>query len=101
MFVDSFSVGLDEIPPKELTIERILQVLDQKGRFSTFEASAHPKIAGMMTHIMHSDLVESYTPDAYKSKPEPGGARAPDRDTYPWTYVRLTPAGRERLKQAA
>ena len=97
MFVDSFSVGLDELPRRQITVERVLAILHERGRFSCFEASANPKIAAVMTALLKSDLIKSYLPEPYKGKPEPGGARAPDRDTYPWTFVRLTPAGHSFL----
>jgi hypothetical protein len=99
-FIDSFSVGLDEIPRKEITTERILMILHKQGRFSCFEASANQKIAHAVTDIMHSNLVERYLPDRFKGKPEIGGTTSPDRDTYPWTYVRLTDAGLRMLGAA-
>jgi len=98
MFIDSFSVGLDEIPRRQLTVERVLEVLAKKGRFSTFEASAHPAIARLMTDLMASDLLEKYVPESYRGKLEPEGTRGPDQDTYPWIYVRLTPASRAALQ---
>lgn len=98
MFIDSFSAGLDEIPRSKLTKDRVLQVLNRTGRFSVFEASAYPKIARLMTDIMASDLVERYVPASYRGKLEPEGTRGPDQDTFPWTYVRLTAAGRAALQ---
>ena len=79
---------------------KVLALVAENGVFSTFAASANSTIARTMTGLFHSrpPLLESYTPESYKSKPEPGGARAPDRDTYPYTYVKLTDAGRASLE---
>lgn len=93
MFIDCFSVGLDEIPRKEVTPERVLAILHKKGRFSVWEASAHPTIARLMTALMRGPYVKSYVPESYKGKLEPEGTYGPDQDTYPWTYVRLTEQG--------
>jgi hypothetical protein len=98
-FIDTFSVGLDEIPLKEITTERILSILSKTGRFSIFEVTANPTIARAMTGLMKSHLVEKYTPESYFGKLEPAGMRGHDRDTYPWTYVRLTEAGRKALAE--
>jgi hypothetical protein len=98
MFIDRFSAGLDEMKRADQRDPlKVLAVLAQKGKFSCFEASENATIARTMTNLMHGPLIESYTPDDYKSQPEPGGARAPDRSTYPWTFVRLTEAGRKAL----
>jgi len=98
MFVDRFSIGLEDLSRKDAANDLIvLKLITDKGRFSCFEASDNPTIAATVTRLMHGPFVESYVPDTYKSKPEPGGARAPDYDTYPWTYVRLTAAGRSAL----
>lgn len=94
-FVDCFSVGLSDLKQGDAAdLAKVLRILAETGRFSCFEASDNPTIARTMTRLMHSDLVEQYTPEAYKAKPEPGGARARDQDTYPWTFVRLTKKGR-------
>lgn len=77
MHIDCFSIGLDEIPHKEVTTDRILSILHKKGRFSIFEATANQTIARAMTAVVHGHLVEIDT----------------DLCAYPWTYVRLTPAG--------
>ncbi|WP_280940195.1 hypothetical protein [Mesorhizobium sp. WSM1293] len=39
-FIDAWSVGLDEIPRKKITTERILSILQREGRFSSFERPA-------------------------------------------------------------
>jgi hypothetical protein len=101
MHIDIFSVGLDEIPRKQVTTERILAILHREGRFSCFEASDNPVIARAMTAIMHSNLVQKYVPERYRGKIEPEGTRGPDQDTYPWTYVRLTPEGLKLIGLAA
>lgn len=94
-FIDVWSVGLDEIPRKQITTERILTILQREGRFSSFEASANPVIARAMTAILKESagLVEIYLPRSHKGKLEPEGTRGPDFNGYPWTYVRLTEAG--------
>lgn len=98
MFVDRFSAGLDEMSRKDQRDPlKVLAVLAEKGKFSCFEASENQVIAGTITDIMHGPWVETYTPEQYKGKVEPGGARAPDQSTYPWTFVRLTEAGRRAL----
>ena len=99
VFIDSFSVGIDELSRKDASNELlVLGIISKAGRFSCFEASDNPTIAATMTRLMHGPLVEKYLPESYKGQMEPGGdARAPDSDTYPWTYVRLTPAGRAAL----
>ena len=100
-FVDRFSAGLDEMKRKDQRDHlKVLSVLARTGKFSCFEASENMTIARTMTALMHGPLVESYTPDEYRAKPEPGGAKGPDQDTYPWTFVRLTEAGRKALAQA-
>lgn len=94
-FIDTWSVGLDEIPRKQITTERILTILHREGRFSSFEASDNPAIAGAMTAVLKkkNGLVETYLPESHKGKLEPEGTRGPDFNGYPWTYVRLTEAG--------
>ncbi|MDG4874125.1 hypothetical protein P9273_03310 [Mesorhizobium sp. WSM4935] len=81
-FIDCWSVGLDEIPRKQITPERILTILQREGRFSNFEATANQVIARAITAIVNSNLVETYRPASLKGS-----------DGYPWTYVRLTEAG--------
>lgn len=99
MFVDRFSAGLDDMPRKDQRSQiKVLRVLARTGKFSCFEASENQVIAGTVTALMHGPWIERYVPDSYKGKPEPGGAVAPDQDTYPWTFVRLTDAGREVLR---
>jgi len=93
MFIDSFSVGLDDLKGSDMTVANVLRILDREGRFSCFEASANPRIAAMMTNILRGPYVEEHTPDRYKGKIEPDG-RGPDCDTYPWTYVKITDTGR-------
>jgi hypothetical protein len=94
-YLDVFSVGLDEIPRKQIATERILSILHREGRFSTFEASANPAIARAMTAVLDkkNGLIQTYLPESHKGKLEPEGTRGPGFDGYPWTYVRLTEAG--------
>ena len=97
MFVDSFSVGLDDLRGKDRTMKNILSILEKHGRFSCFEASANKWIAGTMTTLMRGTLIEQFVPDSYKGRREKDGCIAPNQNTYPWTYVRLTNAGRKML----
>lgn len=98
IFIDNFSTGLDDMKRSDQRdMMKVFAVVAREGKFSTFEASANNTIAGTMTALMRSGLLESYTPESYKAKPEPGGAKGPDQDTYPWTFVRLTDAGRKAL----
>jgi len=99
-FIDTFSVGLDEMPRRDQRNPlKVLAVMEKAGRFSTFEASANQTIARTVTDLMRGPWVESYVPDSYKGKPEIGGTVGPDQDTYPWTYVRITDAGYAALGQ--
>ena len=92
MFIDSFSSGIDELTGKRRTKENVLRILHTKGRFSCFEASANDWTARTVTALLKGPLVETYTPDEYKGQTEVDSV-GPDRDTYPWTYVRLTQSG--------
>lgn len=100
MFIDSFSIGIDDLP-KDKAADRhlVLKMITDAGRYSCFEASANDTIADTMTALMKSDLVESYIPDHFKNRRDESGLRKPVYDTYPWTYVRLTDAGKAALGQ--
>ncbi|MDG4853886.1 MULTISPECIES: hypothetical protein [unclassified Mesorhizobium] len=65
-FIDCWSVGLDDIPRKQITPERILTILQREGRFSNFEATANQVIARAITAIVNSNLVETYRPASLK-----------------------------------
>lgn len=60
MFIDCFSVGIDDLPKKKQrsTVE-VLRVLQKHGRFSCFEASANDVIASTMRNICHGGYVET------------------------------------------
>ena len=80
VFICSFTSGIDDLSRKEQAqFEPVLRVLRDTGRFSVFEATANQTIAKSMTRLMHSEYVENI-----------GGA-------YPWTKVRLTPAGEKLI----
>jgi hypothetical protein len=70
----SFSVGLDELPPKRRNRVEVLRILKTKGRFSEFEVNRW--VGATLTAIFREGLVEAI-----------GDAG------YPWTNVRLTEAG--------
>lgn len=76
IFIDSFSVGIDELPRKQQgDIAAVLRVLHEHGKFSTFEASDNDTIARTMTVICQGGYVEC-------------------KDLgYPWTKVKLTEKG--------
>ncbi len=99
-FIDSFSVGLDGLPRKEINHKNVLKILNKTGRFSCFEASDNQDIASFMTALCRSRYIEIYTPDCYKAKPEPGGAIGCDQGTYPWTYVRVTDDGKRLMNSS-
>ena len=81
VFVDRFSAGLDDLSRKDQgNTAKVLAVLKRTGEFSCFEASENQTIAATMTRLLKSDRLESL-----------GGA-------YPWTKVRVTPAGEEFLR---
>lgn len=76
MFIDCFSVGVDDLPKKKQgSIAEVLRVLQKHGRFSAFEASANDVIAATMTTICQGGYVET-------------------KDIgYPWTQIKLTEKG--------
>lgn len=76
MFIDCFSVGIDDLPKeKQRSTVEVLRVLQKHGRFSCFEASANDVIAATMRNICHGGYIET-------------------KDIgYPWTQVKLTQKG--------
>lgn len=62
VFIDSFSVGLDDLTKKDqANDEAILRVLRKTKRFSCFEASANPTIASTMTRLCKTRLTTDLT----------------------------------------
>lgn len=79
MFIDRFS-ALDDLPPKHRgNVFEVLAALEKAGRFSTFEVC--DRLAGPVTMIIEKGWVET-------------------SGEYPWTYVKLTDAGRTALRRA-
>ncbi len=79
--VCTFTEGLDELPRrKQRDTLVVLEHLAKAGRFSVFEATANIDIARTMDRIGRKGLVEFDIS---------GG--------YPWTKVKLTPAGSAAL----
>lgn len=79
--IDRFSVGLDELTRKQqASAVEVLKVLHAAGRFSVFEATDNDVIAKTMERLVHQKLIEVDT--------SPG---------FPWSNVKLTAAGRERI----
>jgi hypothetical protein len=84
IFICGFSSGLDDMPRKDQRdIAKVLRVLERRGRFSVFEATANQTIATTMTKLSHSDLIET-----------------DNSCGYPWTKVKLTDAGKRYLQDA-
>ena len=76
--IDSFSAMENLTKKQQSDTATVLRALHKAGRFSCFDASENPVIAGTITRICHSKppLIE------------------PDNETpYPWTKAKLTPAG--------
>ncbi|WP_261534453.1 hypothetical protein [Burkholderia multivorans] len=84
IFIDCFSVGLDDLPKKKQgNIAEVLRVLQKCGRFSCFEASANSTIAATMTTIYQGGYIET-------------------KDLgYPWTKVKLTAKGLATIAPAS
>ena len=84
IFICGFSSGLDDMPRKDQRdIAKVLRVLERRGRFSVFEATANQTIATTMTKLSRGDLIET-----------------DNSCGYPWTTVKLTDAGKRYLQDA-
>lgn len=82
MIIDRFSAGLDDMKKKEQAdIGKVLKVLSEIKRFSVFEATENTVIANTMTKIMQDGYAEST-----------GGS-------FPWTDVKITQKGKDRIAQ--
>lgn len=95
----SFSGGLDDLTRKQQADPvAVLQVLKQSGRFSVFEASCNEVIARTMDRLIHKGL--AIVKDGVRI--EYGKLIETDKSCgYPWTNVKLTPAGDALLADAA
>jgi hypothetical protein len=81
MHVCLLTEGLDAMKRKDQRDpKKVLKVLYECKRFSVFEATANPTIAKMMTELVQGGYIEVDN--------SPG---------YPWSNVKLTPKGQERL----
>jgi hypothetical protein len=79
IFVDSFTVGLDEMKCKEQADKvAVLRVLHKTGRFSVFEATANSVIAKTIDELCKGPYLTVDTSMGY-----------------PWTKVTLTEAGKK------
>lgn len=91
----SFSAGLDDLTRKQQADPvAVLRVLKQAGRFSAFEASANDVIARTMTRMIHKGLT------TIKDGVRTNHGKLIETDHscgYPWTTVKLTPAGEALL----
>lgn len=82
IFLDRFSAGLDDLTRRQQgSDEAVLRVLDRTGRFSIFEATDNDTIARTMTRLQRAKFIET-----------------DNSCGYPWTKVKLTPAGRARIE---
>lgn len=80
-FIDSFSVGLDDLPVRKQRNTRVvLQAVVSAGRYSVFEATANDVIATTMDRIVAHGLVDTDISSGF-----------------PWTKVAITPAGKRYL----
>jgi hypothetical protein len=80
--IDCFTAGLDDLKRKEQRdIKVVARVLAREGRFSVFEATANPVIAGTMVRIEQSGWFEF-----------------DNSCGYPWMKVTLTEAGKAALE---
>lgn len=58
VLVDSFAVGLDNLPKKQQkSIYDVMVILSRHDRFSVFEASASKEIAKTLTEIIDKKLI--------------------------------------------
>lgn len=86
----SFSAGLDDLTRKQQADHiAVLRVLKRAGRFSAFEASANDVIARTITRLIHKGLTT--VKDGVRTNH--GKLIEVDDAGYPWTNVKLTPAG--------
>lgn len=95
----SFSVGLDDLTRKQQADHiAVLRVLKSAGRFSAFEASANDVIARTITRLIHKGLTT--VEDGVRVNH--GKLIETDHSCgYPWTMVKLTPAGEALLAAAS
>jgi hypothetical protein len=95
VIICSFSTGLDDLTRKQQADHiTVLRVLKQAGRFSAFEASANDTIARTITRLIHKGLTT--VKDGVRTNH--GKLIETDHSCgYPWTMVKLTPAGEALL----
>ena len=98
IFVCSFSAGLDEMPRAlQANAVAVLAVLKKAGRFSVFEATANDTIARMMTRLCY----KGYSTVRDGVRTDYGRLIETDNSCgYPWTKVKLTPAGERLLSES-
>lgn len=83
IFIDIFTVGLDEIPFRlRRDYATVLRVLNAHKRFSVFEATANLGIANTMTELVQEGYIET-----------------DNSCGFPWTNCELTKKGRELIMQ--
>lgn len=92
----SFSAGLDELTRKQQADHiAVLRVLKRAGRFSVFEATSNDTIARTIDRLIHKGLT-TVEPDGTRTSY--GKLIETDHSCgYPWTKVKLTPAGESLL----
>lgn len=93
----SFSAGLEDLTRKQQADHiAVLRVLKKAGRFSSFEASSNDVIARTITRLIHKGLTT--IKDGVRTNH--GKLIEVDDAPYPWTNVKLTPAGEAVLAAA-
>lgn len=84
IFVDSFSTGLDELPPTDQRDESaVLRFLSGVTRVSVFEVTAKPSIANTFQFLCDAKLIDT---DSVSH-------------AYPWIGVSLTDEGRKWMEE--
>jgi hypothetical protein len=85
IFIDRFSVGLDELTRKQQRDKyTVARVLVEHGKFSVFEATANQTIARTVDWLLNTS--GWFTTDI-------------ESIGYPWTKVMLTDAGKAALAE--
>ena len=96
--VCTFTSGLSDMTRKQQRDHvAVLRALKSLGRFSVFDASANTVIATTITRLMTKGLTirkADGTETVYGQLLESTGGE------YPWTTVKLTPAGEQLLKDS-
>ena len=86
VFMDSFSGAIDDMTRKDQrNAIKVLQVLANHPRFSTFDATANNGIATTITYLFREEFI-------VETKP---------KQEYPWHRVEVTEKGKALMQAAA